>query len=130
MLAAADVLAERVIKHRLVDLHGLADADLHDQITNSLGEMPFDRRQCIDACINALHSAFADFRARQIEEFGGERPLICTCFGVTEEIIEQQIEEKSLETLEQVTRVCNAGGGCGSCRMLIQEILDTRIGQI
>ena len=124
MLAAADVLADTVKNRRLVDLHGLDDDDLHRQIESDLGENPAARRQCVEACINALRAAFADFRAKQIEEFQGEKALICTCFGVTEENIENQIEEGSLKTVEEVGRACNAGSGCGSCRMLIQEILD------
>ena len=29
-----------------------------------------------------------------------------------------------LTTVAEVTRACNAGGGCGSCHQLIQEILE------
>ena len=124
MLAAADVLAERVLKKRLIDLHGLTDNDLHGHVGVKLGEIPADRRVCAEACIEALRVAFADFRARQIAEFQGEKALICTCFGVTEETIARNIEDRSLQTVDEVTEICNAGGGCGSCRMLIQELLD------
>jgi NAD(P)H-nitrite reductase large subunit len=65
-----------------------------------------------------------DFRAFQIEEWSGEKALICTCFGVSEETIENLVKENSLETIEEVTAACNAGGGCGSCQPLIQEIID------
>ena len=40
MLAAADVLTESVINKRLIDLHGLADSDLNEQVCKSLGEIP------------------------------------------------------------------------------------------
>jgi NAD(P)H-nitrite reductase large subunit len=43
---------------------------------------------------------------------------------VTETTIERLINERSLQTVEEVTRACNAGGGCGSCRPIIQEMLD------
>jgi NifU-like protein len=125
MLAAADVLAESVRIKGLANLHGLDDGDLHKQIEQNLGVIPTGRRECLDACINALRAAFADFRSRQIEEFRGEKALICTCFGLTEETIELQIAERSLRTVEEVAQACNAGTGCGSCRMLIQEMLDT-----
>jgi len=125
MLAAADILAERIIKRRLIDLHGLNDGELHLQVESKLDEVPAGRIECVEACIKALRAAFADFRSRQIEEFRGEKALICTCFGVTEETIEQNIEERSLHTVEEVAVACNAGSGCGSCRMLIQEILDS-----
>ena len=129
MLAAADVLAVTVIKKRLVDLHGLAAADLHEQVRNNLGEIPSGRRECVDACIEALRSAFADFRATQIEEFQGEKAFICTCFGVSEKTIETFLSEPGAVatgflTVEEITRATGAGGGCGSCRMLIQELID------
>ncbi|MFN0278617.1 MAG: (2Fe-2S)-binding protein [Pyrinomonadaceae bacterium] len=124
ILAAADVLSEGVIKKRLVDLNGLADPKLIELIKESLGEFPTERRACSEACIEALRSAFADFRTKQIEEFQGEKALICTCFGVSEETIENLILKNELTTVEDVTAKCNAGGGCGSCRMLIEEILE------
>ncbi|MEO6656248.1 MAG: (2Fe-2S)-binding protein, partial [Pyrinomonadaceae bacterium] len=126
MLAAADVLVESVINKRLVDLHGLTADGLSCVVSSDLGTFPDYRRACADVCIKCLRSAFADFRARQIEEFHGEKALICTCFGVTDEMIEMYIENKSLETVDDVALVCNAGTGCGSCRMLIQEMLDNR----
>lgn len=124
MTAAADVLAETVKNKHLSELHGLKPADLNAAVEASLGVFDKGRRQCADCCISALRSAFADYRKRQIEEFHGEKALICTCFGVSEETIDHHIETGSLRTVDDVAQVCRAGGGCGSCRMLIQEMLD------
>ncbi|MBK8466722.1 MAG: (2Fe-2S)-binding protein [Chloracidobacterium sp.] len=126
MLAAADVMAEYVYGRSLTDLHGLTDYDLTMHIQSNLGEMPEGRIECASVCIQSLRAAFADHRTSQIEEFLGEKALICTCFGVSEETIEGLIAEDSLNTVDEVTSICNAGGGCGSCRMLIQEMLDDR----
>ena len=126
MLAAADVLAEAVVNKHLGDLHGLNTAELSALIRDQLDETPKDRRDCIDAATSALRVAFADFRTRQIEEFHGEKALICTCFGITEERIETIIEQNAITSVDQVSRRCNAGSGCGSCRMLIQEMIDSR----
>ena len=126
MLAAADVLAESLIERRLVDLHGLHSIELSKSVEVCLGDIPVKRNECIGACVDALRSAFMDFRARRIDEFVGEKALICTCFGVSEDTIECAIDEHSLETVADVTVKTNAGGGCGSCRMLIQEIIDGR----
>jgi NifU-like protein len=71
-----------------------------------------------------LHAALAGYRARRVEEFSGEKALVCTCFGVSEETIERVVAEYEIETVEQVTDFCKAGGGCGTCQPLIQEILD------
>ncbi len=124
MLAAADVLVESVSGKRLTELHGLTGDDLRSQIGVALGEIPAGRNECIKVSIDALRAGFINFRSRQIEEFRGEKALICTCFGVSEETIENHIETRSLTTVDEVASLCNAGTGCGSCRMLIQEMLD------
>lgn len=125
MIAAADALADAIAGKQLAELHGLDRDELRAKLCEELDAFPADRRHCEEACIEALRSAFADYRARRIEEFQGEKALICTCFGVSQETIESQIVKGSLKTVEEVTRICNAGGGCGSCRMLIQEIIDS-----
>lgn len=125
MIAAADVLAEKVVGKKLVELHSLED--LKREIEASLEKFPASRTHCLELCLEALQSAFADFRQFQIEEFAGEKALICTCFGISEETIENVIKQNSLETVEEVTQMCNAGGGCGSCQPLILEILDSKL---
>jgi NifU-like protein len=125
MTAAADVLAEVVTGKKLVQLDGLHDEVIHGWLKDRLGEFPAARVNCAEACIFALHQALADFRARQLEEWKGESVLICTCFGVSEETIETSIQSRNLLTVDEVTGACNAGGGCGSCQPLIQDILDS-----
>jgi NifU-like protein len=127
MTAAADALADAVSGRRLTELHGLNNEELHAEIEDVLGKFPHGRGHCAEACVGALHAAFADHRTRQIEEFRGESALICTCFGISEEAIERCVSENGLTTVEAVTDRCKAGSGCGSCRMLIQELID--IGQ-
>ena len=50
--------------------------------------------------------------------------IICHCFEVSREEIENEIREKGLKTVEEVGEVTNAGTGCGGCQEQIQEILD------
>ncbi|MGB7203796.1 MAG: (2Fe-2S)-binding protein [Pyrinomonadaceae bacterium] len=121
---AADVLAQWVTNKLLAELHGLDDSALREIIENEIGEIPDANIACITAAISALKDAFANFRSRRREEFRGEKALICTCFGVTEERIEDLIAKSQASSVEQVTDLSGAGGGCGSCRMLIQELLD------
>ena len=49
--------------------------------------------------------------------------IICHCFEVSREEIENAIREKGLKTVEEVGEVTNAGTGCGGCQEQIQEIL-------
>jgi NifU-like protein len=123
-IAVAELLAARINGENLTGLHGLDGSEFHEGLIAELGELPAGRGHCLEIGLEALRSALADHRALRIEEFRGEKALICTCFGVSEEKIEGVISELSLETVEQVGDVCNAGRGCGSCRMLIQEMLD------
>ncbi|HEX9960054.1 MAG TPA: iron-sulfur cluster assembly scaffold protein [Pyrinomonadaceae bacterium] len=126
LIAAAEKLAEKIDGRKLTELHGLDRAELRKQIENELDEFPAGRRHCLNLCLDALQAALADFRAAQVEEFTGEKALVCTCFGVSEETIERAAREYSLETVEQVIEICSAGGGCGSCQPLIQEIIDAK----
>lgn len=131
LIVAAEVLSDKIKGRKLVELRGLDKNVLERQIESELGKFPERRTHCLEICLDALQAAFAGFRAVQIEEFTGETALICTCFGVSEEVIENLAKENSLETIEEVTNACNAGGGCGSCQPLIQEILDgVRLGGI
>lgn len=122
-IAAAEVLAEKIVGRKLTELHGLSHAELISEIE---GEFSDDRKHCAEICFDALQAAFADFRALQIEEFAGERALICTCFGISEDTIQTIIEENDAATVEEVGDVCHAGTGCGSCRFLIQELIDAQ----
>ena len=123
-IATAEVLREKIVGKNLVDLHGLDKDVLQREIENELGKFSDDRAHCAEICFDALHAALADFRRSQIEEFAGEQALICTCFGVSEDAIENLIAQNQLQTVEEVTDICSAGGGCGSCQPLIQEFLD------
>ncbi|MDQ3087095.1 MAG: iron-sulfur cluster assembly scaffold protein [Acidobacteriota bacterium] len=123
MIAAADVLAEKIVGKKLIELHGSDREILQTNIESELENFPAYRSHCLELCLEALQTAFADFRLFQIEEFAGEKALICTCFGVSEETIENAIKENSPRTVEEVGAVCNAGTGCGSCQFLIQELI-------
>jgi len=123
-VAAAEVLAESVGGQKLTGLHGLERAEFIKRIEDALGPLPPARAHCAEICFDALQAALNDFRARQSEEFAGEKALICTCFGVSEETIGQIIADGRAETVEEVGEICHAGTGCGSCRFLIRELLD------
>ncbi|HSE20946.1 MAG TPA: iron-sulfur cluster assembly scaffold protein [Pyrinomonadaceae bacterium] len=83
------------------------------------------RKACLALAARALISALQEYSNAAREEWVGEEALICTCFFVSERTIEHEIQDRGLTTISEVTRVCSAGGGCGSCHQLIQEILDS-----
>ena len=124
MIAAAEKLIEIIVERELTSLHAIDEGEFTTAICTELGIFPTDRGHCLHSVLEAFRAALSDHRAYLIEEFRGEKALICTCFGVTEESIENFIVSNRPNTVEDVTAGCRAGGGCGSCRMLIQELLD------
>ena len=128
MIAAADAVAEMLAGKQLTNLHGLGTDEFEQLLADHLEEFPLARKQCAELVLSALKHALADYRSCLLEEFTGEKALICTCFGVSEETIDKYIDANSPTTVAEVTDSCRAGSGCGSCRMLIQEMLDSRTG--
>ena len=126
MVASADSLGQTIKGQALAQIHLPDETELRHTILDR--EHIEYRAKCISSACAAIRTAFADLRAKRVREFTGESPLVCSCFGVDETTIVQQIESKGLQTVEQVTSEVRAGGGCGSCRMLIQEMLDAQTG--
>jgi NifU-like protein len=120
LVACASVLTETV-----KDLP-LSRAALLDEaaITDWFGGLPQEKAHCAELARQALHAALADYHNARQEEWTGDEALICTCFGVSERSIESAINKSALRTINQVTKACNAGGGCRSCHPLIEDILD------
>ncbi len=123
VIATADHIAETIIGQKLTELHGLEG--LEDAHKAEFEEFSGDREHCANICFDALSDALARYRNSQIEEWTGEKALICSCFVVAEEAIEKLIKSDNLKTVDEVSEKCNAGLGCGSCQPLIQEILDS-----
>jgi NifU-like protein len=81
--------------------------------------------KCAGLACDALVDAIREYSNAAREDWAGDEALICTCFFVSERTIEHEIQARALTTVAEVTNACNAGGGCGSCHQLIQEILET-----
>ena len=80
---------------------------------------------CASLARDALLDAIREYSNAARDDWAGDEALICTCFFVSERTIEREIQTRGLTTVAEVTGACNAGGGCGSCHQLIQEILAT-----
>jgi NifU-like protein involved in Fe-S cluster formation/bacterioferritin-associated ferredoxin len=123
-IAAAETLAAEFRGAGLTDLHGTNQ--IEELTSSKLGHVPSERSHCIEVVIDAVRAALADYRERLIEEFQGEKALICTCFGVAEETIVSVIEQHRIKDLAEFSEFSNAGSGCGSCQMLIRELIDSQ----
>ena len=109
LIAAASMLTERVT--------GLTTAEA--------ARMGNEATTCDALARDALLDAIREYSNAARDDWAGDEALICTCFFVSERTIEREIQARGLTTVAEVTRACNAGGGCGSCHQLIQEILAT-----
>ena len=87
-------------------------------------QMETENVRCVELACDALLDAIREYSNAARDDWAGDEALICTCFFVSERTIEREIQTRGLTSVAEVTRACNAGGGCGSCHQLIQEILE------
>lgn len=112
MIAAAESAGASLSGNSLLELQG-------EIVVPTAG-----RPDCTEAVIRAIRNALADHRSLLVNEFSGEKALICTCFAISEETVERFVAVRRPHTVRDVADALKASSGCGSCRMLIQEIID------
>ena len=117
LIAAASVLTEQVQGMTTAEAAGIEAVTLSQQIGTV-------KVRCVELACNALLDAIREYSNAARDDWAGDEALICTCFFVSESTIEREIQTRGLTNVAEVTRACNAGGGCGSCHQLIQEILE------
>lgn len=119
LVASASLLTGRVIGQTTADA-----ATAAQEPAALVGIVP-NHEHCPGLACDALLAAVREYSNAARDDWVGDEALICTCFFVSERTIESEIQKHKLTTVREVTMACNAGGGCGSCHQLIQEILDT-----
>jgi NifU-like protein len=124
LVAASSLLTERVKGQTTADAAILGQSPKRSVI-EQLGDWPADHDHCAGLACEALLSAVRQYSDTVREEWMGDEALICTCFGVSERTIENEIKAGGLRTIAEVTKACNAGAGCRSCYSLIEDILGT-----
>ena len=128
LVAVSSLLTERVKGTTTAEAAILGQSPKRSVI-DQLGGWPADRDHCAALASEALISAVRQYSDSVREEWTGDEALICTCFGVSERTIENEIKAGGLRTIAEVTRACNAGAGCRSCYSLIEDILGTVNGE-
>lgn len=126
-IASSSALTE-MIKGMTLDE---ADKVTNQDIADYLGELPEQKMHCSVMGREALEAAIRNYRTGDTENVELEEGhMVCTCLGVMEEEIVRVIRENDLDSIDQVTNYCKAGGGCGACKPAIQDILDRVHGDI
>ena len=122
-IASSSVMTEMVKGLTLEEASKITNKDIVDK----LGGLPEQKMHCSVMGMEALQAAIANYhksKGKGVQTKKIEGKIVCTCFGVTDKEIEKVITENNLDSVEQVTNYCKAGGGCGSCRGEIQMIID------
>jgi NifU-like protein len=120
-IASASIMTEMIKGLTIEEAEKITNKDIVDK----LGGLPEQKMHCSVMGMEALQTAIANYRSgRGKTQKKIEGKIVCTCFGVTDREIEKVIIENDLDTVEQVTNYCKAGGGCGSCRGEIERIIE------
>jgi len=120
-IASSSVMTEMIKGMTLEEASKVTNKDIVDK----LGGLPEAKMHCSVMGMEALQAAIENYRGGKGKtQKKVEGKIVCTCFGVTDKEIEKVVLENNLDSVEQVTNYCKAGGGCGSCRGEIQMIID------
>ncbi|HAF15019.1 MAG TPA: hypothetical protein DHU55_13165 [Blastocatellia bacterium] len=122
LVASASLLMDQVLGKTTGE--AAAFGQQAEALKDKLGALPVERSGCPALVREALVSAIQEYSDMARDEWEGDEALICTCFGVSERRIENEIESGGLRTIMEVTKACNAGAGCRSCYSLIEDILE------
>jgi NifU-like protein len=117
-IASSSALTEMVQGMTLEEAAKISNQD----IAAYLGGLPQEKMHCSVMGREALEKAIENYRGVTSTEPGAK--IICECFGVTDLEIERAIQENNLSTVEEVTNYTKAGGGCGNCQDIIQQIIE------
>lgn len=117
-IASSSALTEMLKGKTLEEARNITN----DHIAEFLGGLPKEKMHCSVMGREALIKAIAHYEGSA--EKAPEGNVICACFGVTDLEIERTVRENHLKTIEDVTDYVKAGGGCGGCHEMIQEIID------
>jgi NifU-like protein len=119
-IASASALTE-LVQGKTVD-EALKITD--DDIANFLEGLPPEKMHCSVLGADALRAAIAGYRGETPpESVLDEKDIVCHCFGVTRQKIEDAVRAHGLTTVDEVTNYTKAGGGCGKCKDRIAEII-------
>ena len=123
-VASSSMLTEMIIGKTLDEVRKITNKDIADE----LGGLPQEKMHCSVMGQEALEDALKKYYGDDVEigfRKESKDKVVCTCFNVTENQIWEAIKINGLKTVEEVTNYTKAGGACGRCKSVIQDILDT-----
>jgi NifU-like protein len=118
-IASSSALTEMVIGKSIDEAGRITNQDIAD----FLGGLPDQKMHCSVMGREALDAAIENFRTGKVTTKAINEDIVCNCFGVTRQTIEQVVRDNDLKTAEDVTNYVKAGGGCGNCIEDIEAII-------
>lgn len=125
-IASASVLSEMIIGKSVEEAVKITTED----IVRELGGLPAEKVHCSVMGADALRTALEDYYSRRGLKPPPEMdtsPIVCQCFGITENKIRTAIRAYHLHTVDEVTQYTKAGGACGKCKPRIQELIEAEM---
>ena len=125
-VASSSILTEMIIGKPISEVRKITNKDIADQLEG----LPPEKMHCSVMGYEALEDALQGYEDYQdLEDIRADedkkQKIVCTCFGITENVIWDAIKQNGLTTVEEITNYRKAGGACGKCKGLIQDIIDT-----
>ena len=130
-VASSSILTEMIIGKTVDEVRKITNKDIADELDG----LPPEKMHCSVMGYEALEDALKKYKADgyiDLDELNQEssvdnkkEKIICTCFQITENMIWDAIKQNNLKTVEEITNYTKAGGACGKCREVIQDIIDT-----
>ncbi len=129
-VASSSILTEMIIGKTVDEVRKITNKDIADE----LGGLPPEKMHCSVMGYEALEDALKKYKAdgyvdldelNQDETADKKEKIICTCFQITENMIWDAIKQNNLKTVEEITNYTKAGGACGKCKEVIQDIINT-----
>ncbi|MBQ8476274.1 iron-sulfur cluster assembly scaffold protein, partial [bacterium] len=126
-VAASSILTEMIIGKTVEEARKITNK----QIAEELDGLPPEKMHCSVMGREALEDALKNYDGEDWEEYQvdeeGSSPIICHCFSVTEQQIIDAILNNGAKTVDDVSKIANAGLACGRCLDNIQNILNRYI---
>ncbi len=126
-VASSSILTEMIIGKPVEEVKKITNKDIADE----LGGLPPEKMHCSVMGYEALEDALKNYKTDDMVDLDDLREpetrdkVVCTCFNVTENQIWDAIKLNGLKTVEEITNYTKAGGACGKCKSLIQDIINT-----
>ena len=129
-VASSSILTEMIIGKTVEEVKKITNKDIADE----LGGLPPEKMHCSVMGYEALEDALKNFNKEEyvdLDDLLGKKPqeqkgkIICTCFQITEDLIWDAIKQNGLKTVDEVTNYTKAGGACGKCKSIIQDVINT-----